>query len=1022
MDSFKINNYARQPVFAGFLPGIAGKRGIPVWCCYVNRGQAVASFGSLDKDHAILEFSPMNVACREVGTTGFRTFLKYNGGVYEPFQDAERNHGMEIGLNYIKIWEKIDCLDITVKYFTLPDEKAGALVRELEVQNTGHSNINVELLDGLACLVPYGVGNSSTKQMGQTSQAWMRVEDAHHGTPYFRVRASMDDTISVREINEGNFAAAVDADGNRLPAIIDPAVVFGYDTSLKKPVNFIELELDGLLSTEQIAQNRLPCCFFGQKRALRKGGSLKQVSLFGQAETKTAARAACDNYTSPVRFSEAYKQAVALTNELTDVIASKTGHEIFDAYCRQTYLDNFLRGGVPVMLGRDEKPYYIYSRKHGDLERDYNFFRVLPEYYSCGNGNFRDVNQNRRCDVLFEPKVGRANIKTFFDLLQLDGYNPLVVDGYVFVLDESGQKSMLKTVCPESAEAALKLFKKPFTPGRVVMEAENWQLKEGVTPESLMNEAVSLAKQECLAQFGEGYWSDHWTYNLDLIESYLSVFPENEAELLFEQKDYLYFEAKAVVLPRAKRYAKTAKGIRQYKTIDHSPKKGILHNWVKTDCGKGETACSTLMEKLVLLCAVKYATLDPYGIGVEMEGGKPGWYDALNGLPGLLGSSVNEACELGRTLEFVIAKLKKHGNSVEMYAEQSELVRALAGNWGWDSANDAKELYREKTIYGVSGERKTLAHNELTGILSGWLQTVLAGIERGKSYHNGICPAYFYYEVTEYTEDENGLYPKAFKLCQMPLFLEGPVRWLRLGSTKEEKLSLHNKVKNSGLYDKKLNMFKVNESLKDVTYEVGRATSFTPGWLENESIWLHMEYKYLLELLRSGLYAEFAESFRKAAIPFLDPKTYGRSTTENSSFIASSANPDPSSHGRGFVARLSGSTAEFLSIWQLMLIGPKPVSLADSKLSLVLNPFIPDYLMPDDGVIEATLFGNIKLEYHTEGLKQLIPGEYRIKSYSLYGKNGQCAVIHASSLNDADTLRVRNREIDKIVVLVGGVN
>ena len=28
--------------------------------------------------------------------------------------------------------------------------------------------------------------------------------------------------------------------------------------------------------------------------------------------------------------------------------------------------------------------------------------------------------------------------------------------------------------------------------------------------------------------------------------------------------------------------------------------------------------------------------------------------------------------------------------------------------------------------------------------------------------------------------------------------------------------------------------------------------------LKNESIWLHMEYKYLLELLKNGLYAEFS--------------------------------------------------------------------------------------------------------------------------------------------------------------------
>ena len=42
---------------------------------------------------------------------------------------------------------------------------------------------------------------------------------------------------------------------------------------------------------------------------------------------------------------------------------------------------------------------------------------------------------------------------------------------------------------------------------------------------------------------------------------------------------------------------------------------------------------------------------------------------------------------------------------------------------------------------------------------------------------------------------------------------------------------------------------------------------------------------------------------------------------ENSSFIASSANPNPDIHGRGFVARLSGSTTEMISMWIEMFIG-----------------------------------------------------------------------------------------------------
>ncbi len=42
---FVIQDYAGKRPFSSFLPGIAGPLGIPMWVFYVNRGQAIASFG-----------------------------------------------------------------------------------------------------------------------------------------------------------------------------------------------------------------------------------------------------------------------------------------------------------------------------------------------------------------------------------------------------------------------------------------------------------------------------------------------------------------------------------------------------------------------------------------------------------------------------------------------------------------------------------------------------------------------------------------------------------------------------------------------------------------------------------------------------------------------------------------------------------------------------------------------------------------------------------------------------------------
>jgi hypothetical protein len=137
-------------------------------------------------------------------------------------------------------------------------------------------------------------------------------------------------------------------------------------------------------------------------------------------------------------------------------------------------------------------------------------------------------------------------------------------------------------------------------------------------------------------------------------------------------------------------------------------------------------------------------------------------------------------------------------------------------------------------------------------------------------------------------------------------------------------------------------MVKVNAPLDSQSHAIGRARAFTPGWLENESIWLHMSFKYLLELLKAGLYEEYFEAFQAHLPAFMDPQVYGRSPLENSSFIVSSAHPDETLHGNGFVARLSGSTAEFLSMWVVMTAGLQPFQVEQGGWSWRLNRFCQD--------------------------------------------------------------------------------
>ncbi len=1030
-EKYIMKDYGRKSTFASFLPGIAGLHGIPIWCYYVNRGQCVVSFGVDNKDCAIMEFYPAHVAYQNVKRTGFRTFLRKNGSYIECFSNEDLEQEMEIGMNSLSIREKNEeeKLSVKVDYYTLPGEKVGALVRKVTVTNDDEKEISLEILDGMPAVIPYGVDADSMKNMTQTAKAWMQVEDLEENVPYYRVRASMEDTAAVHAIEKGNFSFACLEDGMLLKPVVDPEAVFEYDCSLQTAVRFAKSGLSGVYAQKQAAMNLLPCSFYGAETRLTSGESIVIYEVIGQVEKKEYLKRFLEERRDGAYFEEKKEEAEHLIEELCSGITTKTASDHFDIYCRSTYMDNILRGGYPLPLGNN-KLYYVYSRKHGDLERDYNYFSMLPEFFSQGNGNFRDVNQNRRCDTFFAPFVGRENIKEFYSLIQLDGYNPLGVEKLTYRLEKEKAAALFQEIEEEAAAKLTAFTAAPFTPGALWTKLDETL---GDWKESLFYRIIDFADSMVNGNFGEGYWSDHWTYNLDLIEDYLEIYPDKEHEMLYEA-EYTYFLSQININHRSRRYEETENGLRQYHALYKESRRSTGEKLVRAQFGEGEVVLVTLMEKLLLLCATKFAALDAYGMGIEMEGGKPGWYDALNGLPAVFGSSMAETYELARMLRYTISVLEKYPENVEVTEELGDFMGELQlvvrlekdhlAKDGevlsfWNRINDVKELYRDKTFAGISGKKKSYRSEELAAAFKEWETVVQHGIEKACALGEGICPTYFAYEVPEYEKRGEDIEPLRFEVKPVPAFLEGPVRYLKLDMPEDQKRDLYERVKNSDLYDEKLSMYKVNASLESASYELGRARAFTPGWLENESIWLHMEYKYLLELLRSGMYKEFFDDFHKAAVPFLDPEIYGRSIYENSSFIASSKNPNEKIHGKGFVARLSGSTIEFISMWKLMMFGRHVFTLQNDELVFAPQPAIPEYLIPEDRVIETTLLGEISVEYHSEERRDYIPGQYRIKNMCFIYKNKNQIDVAAGCVSGRLAEDVRSRRVERIEIVLG---
>lgn len=1004
---FVIHDFSTKRPFSSFLPGIAGKTGIPLWVFYVNRGQAIASFGVKDKDSPIMEYQPANKAYRVTSYEGFRTFIKLKREnlttLYEPFSPwaVGDESLMTIGMNELEIQaaNQENGLKTAVRYFLLPNETVAGLVRQVRISNESQSRLDMEILDGLPVVVPFGISNQGLKEISRTLEAWMAVFNLESGIPFYRLLASSEDTAEVAGIHSGHFYLSFDAGGELIPVFTDPGLIFGHNTVLHTAENFNRLPLNDLCGFPQITRGRTPCGFSGFSTVLEPGEQVNFSSVIGHSSDLDRLMRLQATIREPGYLDEKHREAIHLTKEITNVISMKSGKPTFDAYCRQTFLDNSLRGGCPLILPEKGQPrfvYHLYSRKHGDLERDYNNFQLAPEPYSQGNANYRDIIQNRRNDVFFEPLVADANVRTFVNLIQPDGYNPLVLQGSRFILPEQKLKNLfdLETI-PERLRAVLSRM---FRLGELSATINELQAEGVLNQQISLDQILEQADQHIEAEFHEGYWIDHWTYILDLIDDYLSIYPDHEEELLFGTPSYTYYDSQVFVKPRSEKYVRVGDRVRQYGALGEDEEKAALISSrrevpkaVRSVHGKGDIFLSTLFEKLTLIAILKFTTMDPEGMGIEMEAGRPGWYDALNGLPGLFGSSLPETFELQRLLKFMQNSLLEFQTAIDLPQEAAglmhktmELLKAYLTSsdperdfYYWDATTSAREKYREQVRFGFSCTLETLSPNELLDCISLMQEKIGAGIERALSIENKPPPTYFYYEVVDFEDvldehqhemldDQGRAYVKAkkFRRHTLPSFLESPTKLLKIIDNRREAERLHSQVIESALYDRPLGMFRICSSLSEETHEIGRARAFPPGWLENESIWTHMSFKYLLAMLEAGLYDEFFTYFWKALPPNLDPRVYGRSILENCSFIVSSTHPDKSLHGAGFVARLSGVAAEFLSIWRIMMAGRKPFSYQDGHLSLSLKPVLPGWMFTESGTLSFKFLGQTTITYH----------------------------------------------------------
>jgi hypothetical protein len=1077
---FVVEEYNWAAPFSNFFPGIAGRWGIPLWAYYVSRAQAVVSLGVRDKDHQILEFQSFNRACQAVPHEGYRTFVRLDAArPLEPFQRTDRpavTQRLIMSAGELELQE-VDAeaqLETTVVYFPLVNVPIAGMVRLLTLRNTGARTRRVECLDGVPRVLPYGMDQQHVKHIARHVEAMMGVAFVG-GVPLFRLKQTAADREHVERLSGGNFYLGLDGSGLRGERLlVDPAPLFGDPMQHLVPWGFHRHDLDALLGQPQLHENTTPCAFTAAAADLAPGAALTVTSVLGNAADDAKLAAFVRQVVDPSFVAAKRRENRAVLEEITDRAFTASAEPVFDLASGQTFLDNAMRGGLPAVFSgpRGRKVFYLYCRQNGDLERDYHYFVLEPTYLSQGTGHYRSIFQNRRTDVWFFPAIEDVNVTWFMNLLQLDGYNPLEVRGLSYLAtDRDAAGEVLDGVVRDPGVRArlLELVTRPFTPGELVMAVEAATGHAGVDYDALLGQLLPVCEEQELGGLHEGFWVDHWHYNLDAVETYLMIYPDRLRELLLGRRDYTFFDDPDVVLPRRLKTVLRGDGqVRRYGAVARDEDKLTLcqarfeHPFrVRTRHGAGEVYRTTLVVKLLGLLANRVATLDPAGTGVDMEADKPGWNDSMNGLPALFGSSLCETLELERLARFLAQSLAALAPAeVAVYEELADLVTGLdaalarrasrhdpeAAFVFWEESNTLKETYRERTRDGISGAERPMTGATLATFVDRCV-ALLAALFHPEARHavtspDGVPYTYFVNEVTAFERTgEHTLHglplvrPTCFRQRPVRLFLEGPVHYLKVHP--EQAREVYAAVRRSPLYDERLGMYKSCENMEGESFELGRAVGAYPrGWLENESIYLHMEYKYLLEVLRSGLCEEFYRDARTALVPFMDPAVYGRSTLEGASFIVSSAYADATLHGRGFQPRLSGTTCELLHIWLLMVAGPEPFSVDEQgELRFALRPALADWLFTtaprrctyrDEarGPVELEvpadafafkLFGSTLVVYHNAARRPTYgPGAATVVEYRLTLRDGSRQAVTGAHLGPAPARAVRQGEVARI--------
>lgn len=669
---YKISNYHTMPAF--FMSVVSG---YDHWLYVSSTGGL--SCGRGNPESSLFPYYTDDKIHDAQTTTGPLTIFLVNKDdrtyLWKPFcQDVsvyqiERNiYKNQIG-NKLVFEEINHDLGLFFSYSWSTGNQFG-FIKHSSVQNTGSTDVEISVLDGLRNLLPSGVTRRLQSEFSTLVDAYKQAEALPDQTAALYSMSSI--LTDLAEPSEALNATLVWSIGLEMPKLLlseDQIESFCGGSQIstesikkgKRSAFFLQsdfvvpakgqnswsIQADVNQSPAQVAE-RLTTINGGISpndiEQDIKAGSLKLLQLVGGADgsqcssdTLTNSRHFSNTLFNIMRGGTFYDEYSVPLNDFLHFVGvwnkplQKKYHELLESKGKTQTLNSMLsmaenNGDVDMQRLALEYLPLTFSRRHGDPSRPWNAFSIDIRNADGSDklhfqGNWRDIFQNWEALAGSYPEFAESFISKFVNASTADGYNPY----------------------------------------RITKDGFEWEELHPDDPWSNI-----------------GYWGDHQiNYLLKLIEISDQYHPGKITEYLTTEL-FVY----ADIPYRIEGYQSLLKDPDNSVNYDDMRASLIAERCAQTGSdGKlltltnGSVCRANLLEKLLVTTLVKLGNLVPGG-GIWMNTRRPEWNDANNALVGY-GLSMVTLCYLRRFLVLLEKLLKADSN--QAYPVSDEVLEFFEG-------------------------------------------------------------------------------------------------------------------------------------------------------------------------------------------------------------------------------------------------------------------------------------------------------------------------------------------------------